>query len=200
MTMKHFYFISLTLILVTSVVAQDSSFQKMLNYSRPGKYHKVLEQLKGSWKYKGGHPDSSGKVDNCYYGTFVWKSFANGRFLIADVTSSKIQMPIQDGKSKETNYKAVYTIGYNNIKERYEETIINNMIGSDISFAEGNYDSAKNTITFDYEVESVPSMKQKLRDIFIFIDKNHYTIESFDEENGMYVRNNKVECTRVISK
>ena len=200
MTMKHLYFFLLQIVLTTSTFAQDSSFQKMLDYSRPGKYHKVLENLEGSWKYKGGHPDSSGKVDNYYYGTFVWKSFANGRFFIADVTSSKIQMPIQDGKSKETEYKAVYTIGYNNVKKKYEETTIANMIGSDITFAAGTYDSTKNAIVFDSEEESVPGMKQKLRDIFIFIDKDHYTIESFDEENSIFVKNNKVECTRVVSK
>ncbi len=198
--MKRVYFLLTAMCFTISLCAQDSTFQKMLDYSRPGKYHKVLENLEGSWTYKGGHPDSSGKVANYYTGNFSWRIFAGGRFFIADVTSSKIQMPVQDGKFKEDDYHAIWTIGYNNVQNKFEESVIVNMLGSNITFAQGSYDSIKHVITFNYEDEPLPGMKQKLRDEFLFIDKNHYTINSYDEENGKYVSNNKVECTRIEEK
>lgn len=176
---------------------EDNTFSQMLDYSRPGKYHKLLESLEGNWTYIGGHPNSDGKVEHPYYGTFVWRSFANGRFFIGDVTSSKIQMPIQDGKSKETNYKAIYTIGYNNIKQKFQKTVITNMLGSDIALSDGDYNEKTNTISFDGVDELIPGMKSKVREVLEFVDKNHYTLETYEEENGNYVKVNEVRCTKV---
>lgn len=178
----------------------DDTFNQMLDYSRPGKYHQLLDDLPGTWTYKGGHSDSSGNIGNAYYGTFVWKPFANGRFFIADVTSSKIQMPVQDGKTIETDYKAIYTLGYNNVKKRFEETTITNMIGSDISFIEGDYDSTAKAIIFNFVDKPIPSMNVLSRLVFRFIDKDHYVLEYYDEEDGKYVKNNEVQCTRTKKK
>lgn len=197
---RIFFLVFAAVLSTTSVAAQDDFFKQMLDYSRPGENHKILENLVGSWKYKVGHPDSTEKVKEYQYGTFVWTSFANGRFFRADARSSQIQMPIQDGKFKEANYQAFYTIGYNNVKKRYEEAVIGNMIGSDIMFATGTYDSSKNSITFESEVESVPGASQRTRDVFTFIDHDHYNIESFDERDGRFVMNTKAEFTRIAKQ
>jgi hypothetical protein len=156
---------------------EDDTFNKMLEYSRPGKYHKVLEILAGTRTYKGGYPDPNGVVEKYYYGTFVWKTFADGHYFTADVTSSKIQMPVRDRKMKEVNYKAIYTIGYNNVKSKFEITTIANVLGSNIAFSEGAYDSIANAITFDSEDNPAPGIKSKIRDVFTFMDKDHYTID-----------------------
>lgn len=174
----------------------DEVFKKMLDYSRPGKYHKVLENLEGTWSYKGQAPDASGVVVKIYYGTFVWKSFADGRYFIADGTSSKIQMPVRDGKMKEVNYEVRYTIGYNNVKGKFEVATITNVMGSNIAFAEGSYDAAANAITFDSEDSPIPGMKLKFRDVFTFPDRDHYAIESYTYENEKYVKINIVKFTR----
>ena len=178
----------------------DNSFNKMLDYSRPGQYHKLLEVLQGNWTYEAGHPDKDGKIEHSYYGTFSWKPFANGRFFIGEVNSSKISMPIQDGKMKEVNYKATYTIGYNNVKQKFQKTIITNMLGSDIALSEGDYDKKANAISFDGVDELVPGMKTKVREVLLFKDQNHYTLETYEEENGNSVKVNEVRCTRVKVK
>jgi hypothetical protein len=181
----------------------DDVGQQMFEYSRPGKYHQLLADLVGTWTFKGRrfplNPDSS-KVKYELFGTHVWKSFADGRYVIADMTfgdnAHKIQIPIQNGKMKEVVGKGINIVGYDNVKEKFIQASITNHIGSDIAFAEGNYDSTKNTITFDYDQELVPGMKDKIREIVIFDDKDHYTLEYYHDENGEYVKDTEVICTR----
>ena len=100
-TMKHLYFSIITVLIATITFAQDSSF----DYSRPGKYHQLLANLEGSWTFKGRRfplEADSNKVRFDLFGTHVWKSFADGRYFIIDMTfgdeAHKIQMPVQNGK------------------------------------------------------------------------------------------------------
>src|SRR5829696_4398759 len=84
----------------------DDTFSKMLDYSRPGKYHQLLADLVGSWRFTGSHFDwvdsVTSKVAVKLFGTAVRKSFANGRFFIVEATTGgKIQLPIQNGKMVE---------------------------------------------------------------------------------------------------
>lgn len=109
-------------------------------------------------------------------------------------------MPIQNGKTKETSYKAIYTIGYNNIKQKFQKTVITNMLGSDISLSDGDYNEKTNTISFNGVDELIPGMKSNVREVLVFLDKNHYTLETYEEENGNYVKVNEVRCTKVKEK
>ena len=186
----------------------DDTFNQMINYSRPGKYHKLLANLVGTWTWKGSHfsgnsnPDSN-KVVMQFSGTLVRKPFANGRFFIVEQTSGKLQklqIPIQDGKMIEDNAKTIATEGFDNVKKKFVLTIINNHIGSDIFFSEGNYDSTTNIITFDSEEELVPGIKIKTRELFIILGKDHYILEYYDEQNGKYVKNTEIDCTRIKGK
>ena len=184
---------------------EDETYNQMLDYSRPGKYHQLLANLVGTWTFKGGHfsenpnPDSN-KVVFKFNGTLVRKSFANGRFFIVELTGGKLQMPIQDGKMKEVNAKSIETEGYDNVKKKFLLTVINNHIGSDISFSEGTYDSMTKTITFESEAELVPGMKIKAKELYIILDKDHYRLEYYDEQNGKYIKATEIDCTRVKGK
>ncbi len=184
---------------------EDDTYNKMLDYSRPGKYHQLLAELVGTWTFKGGHfsedpnPDSN-KVVFKLNGTLVRKSFANGRFFIVEGAGGKLQMPIQDGKMKEVNAKYIETEGYDNVKKKFLLTFINNHIGSDISFSEGDYDSTTKTITFNSENELVPGRKTQVRELFIIFNKNHYRLEYYNEQNGMYIKATEIDCVRVKGK
>ena len=182
----------------------DDTFNQMIDYSRPGKYHQLLADLVGTWTFKGrhfsGNPDSN-KVVFQFNGTVVRKSFANGRFFIVNTTGNgKLQMPIQNGKMKEVSLQGIITEGYDNVKNKFVQTEISNHLGSDIAFFEGNYDSTTKTITFNGENELVPGMKTKVRELFIILDKNHYTLEYYDDQNGKYVKATEVNYTRVKGK
>ncbi len=182
----------------------DDTYNQLLDYSRPGKYHQLLADLVGTWTFKGrhfsGNPDSN-KVVFRFNGTVVRKSFANGRFFIVNTTGNgKLQMPIQNGKMKEVSLQGIITEGYDNVKNKFVQTEITNHLGSDIAFFEGNFDSTTKTITFKGENELVPGMKAKVRELFIILDKNHYTLEYYDDQNGKYVKATEVNYTRVKGK
>ncbi len=191
---------------ITSVYsASEDTYQKMLDYSRPGKHHQLLADLVGTWAFKGRHyewTDSvTSKVSLEYSGTVVRESFANGRYFIVHVTSEgKLQMPIQDGKMKEVKFQGLEIEGYDNVKKKFVRSSIGNHLNSFIAASEGTYDSTTKTITFDSEFEPIPGMKTKDHFRFILIDKNHYKWEYDQEEKGKYRMGSEIEFTRVKVK
>jgi len=180
--------------------------QQMFDYSRPGKYHKLLADLIATWTFKGRrfplNPDSS-KTKFDLFGTHIWKSFAEGRYVIIDMTFGdslhKVSIPIQNGK-KDVIGKGIAIEGYDNVKKKFVQAYITNHLGSDIAFCEGIYDSTTKTITFDYEEELVPGMKDEIRELFIIHDKDHYTLEYYHKENSDYIKDIEVICTRIKGK
>ena len=182
----------------------DDLGQQMFDYSRPGKFHRVLSDLVGTWTFKGRRfpldPDSS-KVKFDLFGSHVRKSFAEGRYFIVDMTMGdslhKVPIPIQDGKMKEVIGKGISIEGYDNVKKKFVQTSITNHIGSDIVFWEGTYDSTTKTITFNSEQEIVPGMKDEIRELLIMHDKDHYTLEYYHKENNDYVKDTEIILTRV---
>jgi uncharacterized protein DUF1579 len=182
-------------------------FNQLREYSRPGRFHQLLGDLVGAWTFKGrafSLDADSNKVVFEFNGTAVRNSFANGRYFIVDVTNGdelhKIQMPVQGGKTKEVIGKSIITEGYDNVKNKFKQTSISNHIGSDIVYSEGYYDSTTKTITFDFEQELVPGIRDKVRELFIMIDKDHYTIEYYQKKNEKYIKATEVNYTRAKGK
>jgi hypothetical protein len=180
----------------------------LLDYSRPGKYHQLLADLAGNWTFKGRHfsgnsnPDSN-KVYIEFSGTSVRKPFASGRFFIVELTSGKLQKllsPIQDGKMIRVNYKEITTEGYDNVKKKFVLTRIGNHTNSGLYYSEGDYDSTTKTIVYDHVSELVPEMKMKVHEHFIILDKDHYTIEIYEERDGFIIKNTELNYTRVKGK
>jgi hypothetical protein len=214
---KLITFIVLSVLITIPIFAQDKIdssandndfFNKMLDYSRPGKFHQILGDLVGIWAWKGRHysgnpnPDSN-KVEIEFSGTAVRKPFANGRFFIVEATSGKdqkLQSPIQNGKMVEVNAKEITTEGYDNVKKKFLHTLIGNHIGSDISYSEGDYDSTTKTIIYNRIDELVPGMKMKVTEHFIIIDINHYTIEIYGERDGRIIKDTEINYTRIKGK
>jgi hypothetical protein len=180
----------------------DDAFNKMLDYSRPGKYHQMLADVVGTWKFEGNRLDwidsVTSKVGMKLAGSLVRKPFANGRFFIAELTTAeKIQLPIQDGKMITDNAKAIQMEGYDNVHKKFQISYINSHIGSDIAYWEGSYDSTTKTITFDSYLENVPGMKMKIRFAFVFQDKNHFQWDYYFEQNGKYIKDTEMNFSRV---
>lgn len=205
---KNKIILSIKLIVLSAFItipafAQNKKDSSALDYSHPGKYHQMLADLVGEWtfsskRFSGNpHPDSN-KVVMEFSGSFVRKPFADGRFFFMELTGGKIELPIQDGKMKEGNVQDMEIEGYDNVKRKFVFTFINNHIGSFIVYAEGNYDPITKTILYEYEVEPVPGRKIKFRKLLILRDKDHYKIEYYNERNGIMVKINERNCTRVM--
>ncbi len=180
----------------------NNSFNQLLEYSRPGKYHQLLANLAGTWNFKGAHysgnpnPDSN-KVVIEFAGSLERKPFANGRFFIVELTGGKIQIPIQDGKMKEENGRSIETEGYNNVTNKFNLTFINNHIGSAIVFSEGSYDPVTQTILFEWEEELTPGAKRKVHEKFVILDNDHYRLEYYRERDGKMIKRTEIDCIRI---
>ncbi|HQQ98932.1 MAG TPA: DUF1579 family protein [Cyclobacteriaceae bacterium] len=187
--MKYHKTTTLTTLVLISVLTskgQGDTYNQLLDYSRPGKYHELLAMTSGEWTWEGkrfsGHvnPDSN-KVLMNISGTLSRKPFANGRFFIAEqISSGKLESPIQDGRMLKDNYRNVTLEGYDNVKKKFVRAVINNHLGSGIELHFGTYDSTSHTISFDSEVELLPNMRSKQRERLILIDNDHYKQQLFD--------------------
>lgn len=185
--------------------ASEATFNQMIDYSRPGKNHELLAGIVGTWRVKGKHFNWTDSVTSTvgieFSVTVVRKSFANGRYFISDVISDgTLQMPIQDGKMKEVPFQGIEIEGYDNVKKKYVRTAIGNHLLSGLTVSEGVYDPATKTITFQEEVEVIPGLKTKDQLRFIFIDKDHYKWEGYQEENGKFRLGSEMIFTRVPGK
>jgi hypothetical protein len=181
-------------------LSSNEIIKQLNDYTRPGKYHQMLADLVGTWTFKGKRFPSGQDL----FGTHIRKSFADGRYFVVDMTFGdslhKIEIPIQDGTMKEVIGKGITIEGYDNVKKKFIQSYITNHIGSNIVYSEGDYNSTTNTITFAFEQELIPGMKDKIRELFTILDKDHYTLVYYHDENGTYIKDAEVNCTRVKEK
>jgi len=181
---------------------EDNTFNQMLDYSRPGKYHQLLEELVGNWKFEGSRLEWIDSVTSKEVmklaGSLTRKSFADGRFFIAEITTAaKIQLPVKDGKMITDYAKAIQLEGYDNVKKKFQLSYINNHIGSDITFWQGTYDSTTRTISFYSSIADIPGQEINIRFDFVFNDKNHYQWNYYSEQNGKYIKDTEMNFRRV---
>jgi hypothetical protein len=184
-------------------VAAENTYKQMLDYSRPGKYHQLLGDLTGKWIFKGRQFRSvdslTSTVDFEVSGTLVRKSFANGRYFVVNILSdstSKLEMPIQDGKMLLTKFRGVDIEGYDNVKKKFVTASIGNDLYSLITVSEGSYDPTTKTIAYYSKYEPVPGLTRKDELLFTFIDKDHYKMQMFQMENGKYRKGMELDVRR----
>ena len=158
--------------------------QQMMELSKLNENHKLLGELAGTWSYTVKmwmNPDPNAKPEESK-GTAVRKSLMDGRYCVLDVTG-KMEMPGPDGKKKETTFKGMGLEGYDNVKKKFIGTWVDNM-GTGIMTSEGTYDPVTKTFTYTGEYEGIPGIKQKIRETVKIVDKNHHTLEWYEDRGG----------------
>ncbi len=161
----------------------------------PGENHKLLAQGVGTWDYKlkfwwsdpGAPPMESS-------GVAVRKADMDGRYFILDTTGT-MQMPGPDGKMQTLEFKGRSTDGYDNVKKKFVSSWIDNM-GTSILLAEGTYDPASKTFTYDWEEELTPGVKTHARETIKLIDKDHDLLEWFEKHDGVETKTMEISYTR----
>jgi hypothetical protein len=118
----------------------------------------------------------------------------DGRFFVSD-HSGKFQMPGPDGKMMDMNFKGMAVEGYDNAKKKFVSSWIDNM-GTGIMNIEGTYDAGTKTFTFLSEVEMMPGMKTKIRELVKIVDKDHHTMEWYEDRGGTEVKTMEIAYTR----
>ncbi len=170
--------------------------KRMMELAKLNENHKLLADLVGTWSYTVKmwmNPDASAPPSESK-GTAVKKPIMNGRYFTMDV-SGKMQMPGPDGKIKDMDFKGTSIEGYDNVKQKFVSTWADNM-STGIMMSEGTYDPAEKTFTYNAEMEMIPGMKQKVREVVKIADKDHHTFEWYEDRSGKQAKTMEINYTR----
>src|SRR5437868_12279775 len=179
---------------------QAEMMKQMMELAKLNENHKLLADLAGTWSYTVKfwmNPDPNAKPQESK-GTAVRKSMMDGRYFVMDVTG-KMDIPGPDGKKKEMTFKGMGVEGYDNVKKKFVGTWVDNM-GTGIMVSEGDYDPATKTFTYTGEVEAIPGMKQKIREVVKITDKDHHVFEWYEDRGGLEAKTMEINYTRSKAK
>src|ERR1700736_3547251 len=154
--------------------------KQMMEMGKLNENHKLLASLDGTWDCKVKfwmNGDSNSKPQESK-STAIRKSVMGGRYFVEDVTG-KMPMPGPDGKSKDFDFKGQGTEGYDNAKQKFVSTWMDNM-GTGMMVSAGTYDPATKTFTYTAEVSPAPGMKEQVREVVKLTDKDHMTFEYYE--------------------
>jgi len=170
--------------------------KQMIEMSKLNENHKLPSSLDGSWNYTikmWMNPDPNAKPQESK-GTATRKTVMVGRYVMMDV-AGKLQMPGEDDKMKDVQFKGMGLEGYDNVKKKFINSWIDNM-GTGIQFSEGTYDPATKTLTYTSEMEPVPGMKSQVREVIKIADNNHMTLEWYENQGGGEKKTMEIAYTR----
>ena len=92
-------------------------------------------------------------------------------------------------------FKGQGTEGYDNVKKKFVGTWIDSM-GTGIMMSEGDYDPATKTFTYTGEIEVMPGMKQKIREVVKITDQDHMDFEWYEDRGGKEVKTMEINYTK----
>jgi hypothetical protein len=175
---------------------QAEMMKQMMELSKLNENHKLLSSLDGNWTYKVKfwmNPDPNAKPQEST-GTATRKSIMGGRYVAMDV-AGKMQMPGADGKMKDMMFKGMGIEGYDNVKKKFVSSWVDNM-GTGIEFSEGTYDPATKSFTYTAEMEGIPGMKTQVREVIKLADKDHMSLEWYENQGGQEKKTMEINYTR----
>jgi hypothetical protein len=168
----------------------------MLELAKPGDNHKLLASLAGSWTNvvkMWMNPDPKAPPIETT-GTATRTPAMDGRYFIAEFKGT-VQLPGPGGKMKELPFTGMSIEGYDNVKQKFVVTWIDNM-GTGMEFFEGTYDPANKTFNYTSEIEPMPGMKTKVREVLTIIDSDHHKLEWYEDRGGTEARTMQIDYTR----
>ena len=188
---------------VTTATGQPNPqemMKQMIEMSKLNENHKLLATMDGNWNYTiklWMNPDPNAPPQQSK-GTATRKSIMGGRYSVMDVTG-KMQMPGEDGKPKDVQFKGMGIEGYDNAKKKFVASWIDNM-GTGIQFSEGTYDPGTKTFTYTSEIEMIPGMKTPVREVIKATDKDHMVLEWYENRGGQDKKTMEINYTRAGKK
>ena len=167
---------------------------KMMELAQPGAQHKLLAELVGTWDYTTKMWMAPGAPPMETKGKAVREAVLGGRYFIAHA-SGPMEMPGADGKMQNFEFKGMSVDGYDNVKQKFVSTWIDNM-GTGIMISEGTYDPASKTFTYHGTMEMVPGMKSEMRETIKVVDADHHTFSFYEMRGGKEALTMELNYTR----
>ena len=177
-----------------SAAEMQAMMAQMMELAKPGENHKLLAQLVGNWTYTVKMWTDPTAAPHESKGTSTRKAIMDGRFFLSD-TTGKFDMPGPDGKMKEMNFTGMSIEGYDNVKKKFVSAWIDNM-GTMILMSEGIYDAAAKTFTYHANLEMMPGMKTKVREVIKVVDADHHTFEWYEDRGAGETKTMEISYTR----
>src|SRR3954464_3125938 len=174
--------------------------KQMMEMSKLNENHKLLSGMNGNWNFAikmWMNPDPNAKPQESK-GSATRKDMMGGRYVMMDVTG-KMQMPGQDGKMKDVQFKGMGIEGYDNAKKKFVSSWIDNM-STGIQSSEGSYDPASKTFTFTSVIEMMPGMRTPVREVLKITDKDHMMMEWYETHGGQEKKTMEIAYTRAGKK
>jgi hypothetical protein len=174
--------------------------KQMMEMSKLNENHKLLSAMNGNWNFAikmWMNPDPNAKPQESK-GSATRKDIMGGRYVMMDVTG-KMQMPGEDGKMKDMQFKGMGIEGYDNAKQKFVSSWVDNM-STGIQSSEGTYDSATKTFTYTSEIEMMPGMKTPIREVIKVPDNNHMMLEWYENRGGQEKKTMEIVYTRAGKK
>jgi hypothetical protein len=167
---------------------------QMMELAKLNENHKLLASLAGTWSFEVTMWMSPGAPPMKSSGTAARKPMMDGRYFVFEV-NGKMKMPGADGKLQEMNFKGHSLEGYDNVKKKFVATWADSM-GTGILMSEGTYDPATKSFTYNSEMEPMPGVKTKVREVLKVVDNDHHMLEWFEHRGGQEVKTMEINYTR----
>jgi hypothetical protein len=172
----------------------EAEMKQMMELAKLNENHKVLASTAGTYSYvvkmwmdPKGQPTES-------KGTATRNSIMDGRYVTGEY-SGTFKMPGADGKMKDMNFKGMSLDAYDNVKKKFVSSWIDNM-GTGIMMLDGTYDTATRTFTYAGDYEMMPGMKSKVREVIKLTDKDHMTLEYYEDRGQGETKSMEINYTR----
>lgn len=168
--------------------------KQMMELAKTGENHKVLASTAGNFSYVVKMWMDPNAKPNESKGTATRKAIMDGRYITGDYSGS-FKMPGADGKMKDMNFKGMSLDAYDNVKKKFISAWVDNM-GTGIMMTEGAYDPASKTFTYTGEYEGMPGAKWKVREVIKLTDKDHMTMEYYEDRGQGETKAMEISYTR----
>jgi hypothetical protein len=183
--------ISLVLITIASTLfanAQDhnAEMKAWMDYMTPGSIHQKMAKDVGEWKAEVTTWMDPSQPPEKSQATVRNEMAYGGRYLITKYTGTMMGMP----------FEGMGTMGYDNATKMFNSTWVDNM-GTGISYMQGKWKEEGKIIELHGESpDPVTGKMYKLREVMIFNDDNHQTMEIYADRGGKEVKMMEMHLSR----
>jgi hypothetical protein len=177
----------------TASPSEAEMMKQMMDLAKLNENHRLLAELAGTWSTSV-KMMSPGEAPTTSAGSVTYRSIMNGRYFVGDHTGT-MKMPGADGKMKDFTFKGMSIDGYDNVKQKFVSSWVDNL-GTGITTFEGTYDPATKAFTYTSEMEMTPGMKIPVRSVVKTADKNHRIFEWYENRGGQEMKTMEITYTR----
>ena len=163
---------------------QQAMMEKMTKAATPGPQHEMLKKMAGEWNATVTLQMDPAQPPEVEQSTST-----------ITVVMDRYCQEVVTGQMMGQPFSGMGLTGYDNVLGKYVSTWIDNM-GTGIMMSEGDYDPATKTFTYTGEIEMIPGMKQKIREVVKITDKDHMDFEYYEERGGKEMKTMEIAYTR----